>query len=120
MGDATRAARGRYLAEVPQSDSCRIPICSTQLHIIMCGISCIINLDRGQGHDAACLGDTKTLAKQLDDSLELIKHRGPDSRGQWISPDNKVGTLSLQLSHKLPRKRRTRKRPLTLYSFRTR
>lgn len=64
----------------------------------MCGISCIIKLDRGQGHDAHCLNDTKTLEKQLDDSLELIKHRGPDSRGQWISSDNKVGTLSLETS----------------------
>lgn len=62
----------------------------------MCGISCIVSLDRAQGHAADCLSDTKTSAKQLDDSLELIKHRGPDSRGQWISPDNKVGTLSLQ------------------------
>lgn len=60
----------------------------------MCGISCIIRLDRAQGHAAHCLDDPETLTKQLDESLELIKHRGPDSRGQWISRDNKVGTLS--------------------------
>jgi asparagine synthase (glutamine-hydrolysing) len=67
----------------------------------MCGISCIISLDRSQGHAADCLGEPTTLAKQLDDSLELIKHRGPDSRGQWISPDNKVGTLSLRFAQRL-------------------
>lgn len=64
----------------------------------MCGISCIVSLNRAQGHGADCLTDTKTLERQLDKSLELIKHRGPDSRGQWISSDNKVGTLSLQPS----------------------
>lgn len=67
----------------------------------MCGISCIISLDRTQGYAADCLDDPETLAKQLDSSLELIKHRGPDSRGQWISPDSKVGTLSLQLAQNM-------------------
>lgn len=35
------------------------------------------------------------LAKELNDSLELIKHRGPDDRGQWISPDRRVGPRSI-------------------------
>lgn len=61
----------------------------------MCGISCVISLDRVRTHSVDCQVDSEVLAKQLDDSLELIKHRGPDSRGQWISSDNKVGTLSL-------------------------
>lgn len=27
----------------------------------------------------------------LDNSLDSIKHRGPDARGQWISNDGRVG-----------------------------
>ena len=38
--------------------------------------------------------DYNKLAKELDDSLDLIKHRGPDARGQWISPDKRVGPLT--------------------------
>jgi len=75
----------------------------------MCGITCIVALE-GQTHEpkaasslpngidsSAVNGDEgiAKLAKELDDSLELIKHRGPDSRGQWISPDKRVGPLSI-------------------------
>lgn len=74
----------------------------------MCGISCIVALE-GQPRElkttsflngiasASVNGgdETARLAKELDDSLELIKHRGPDSRGQWISPDKRVGPLSI-------------------------
>lgn len=75
----------------------------------MCGISCILGLE-GQaahpppsehingvnGHVVNGEVDCKRLEleKELDASLELIKHRGPDSRGHWISPDNRVGTLA--------------------------
>lgn len=31
------------------------------------------------------------LAKEIDDSLKVIDHRGPDSRGSWISDDKRVG-----------------------------
>ncbi|KAK4964254.1 hypothetical protein LTR28_003906, partial [Elasticomyces elasticus] len=67
----------------------------------MCGISCILTLQNSShehadpgalpnGHDYQTNGDAdrSRLAKELDESLESIKHRGPDSRGQWIS-DNK-------------------------------
>jgi asparagine synthase (glutamine-hydrolysing) len=40
-------------------------------------------------------GHTKNKASSLEteinDSLEIIKHRGPDARGVWISPDRRVG-----------------------------
>lgn len=74
----------------------------------MCGISCILALrhahhsvkDAGalpNGLKGATINgdvDENNLAKELDDSLEMIKHRGPDSRGQWISPDKRVGPLT--------------------------
>lgn len=78
------------------------------LPITMCGISCIVALQNSRhqlkdpgplpnGIEGAeidgDLGHNK-LAKELDDSLELIKHRGPDSRGQWISSDKRVGPLT--------------------------
>lgn len=65
----------------------------------MCGISCILAL-HGQapqteqltnGHTPS--SERKQLSKELDESLDQIKHRGPDARGQWISEDNRVGTL---------------------------
>jgi len=73
----------------------------------MCGISCILSLQNSHHHvrDPGQLpdglegiqlnGDVEFngLAKELDESLELIKHRGPDARGQWISPDKRVGPL---------------------------
>lgn len=71
----------------------------------MCGISCILALD-GHGHLHEAVPVTivngngngngngeklRALDEELDASLELIKHRGPDSRGQWISADRRVG-----------------------------
>lgn len=66
----------------------------------MCGISCILALhDRTVHPEATTNGDTHTsereeVSKVLDESLDQIKHRGPDARGQWISKDNRVGTLT--------------------------
>jgi len=69
----------------------------------MCGISCILAVG---GHtpthissNHACVNGNSTESKRkkllqgLDQSLDQIKHRGPDSRGYWISQDNEVGTL---------------------------
>ena len=30
---------------------------------------------------------------RLDEALEQIKHRGPDSQGKWISPTGRIGPL---------------------------
>lgn len=74
----------------------------------MCGISCILALQHYHNHDSTHVttrhdiqgvelnGDTihDAIAHELDASLDQIKHRGPDSRGQWISPDSRVGPLS--------------------------
>ncbi|KAM3081836.1 hypothetical protein ACMFMG_004306 [Clarireedia jacksonii] len=41
---------------------------------------------------------TKTLARELDESLDLISHRGPDSRGQWINSDRSVALGHVRLA----------------------
>ena len=37
----------------------------------------------------------REVSQALDASLDMIDHRGPDSRGQWISEDNRVGMLTI-------------------------
>lgn len=72
----------------------------------MCGISCILAL-QNHSHKHADLStlpqrtiegvelnghpEHDAIAHELDASLDLIKHRGPDSRGQWISSDCRAG-----------------------------
>ena len=60
----------------------------------MCGISVIVALDAHPcgNHVEGANGNVRSrISKQLDESLDKIAHRGPDSRGQWISKDNRVG-----------------------------
>lgn len=54
----------------------------------MCGISCAVTL---RGHQPLC-GNRATLSKIVNESLDTIKHRGPDSNGQWISDNERIGT----------------------------
>lgn len=78
----------------------------------MCGISCIVSLHRQDyqngnpatahpPHDPHGSGNAgvSNLAKELDDSLDQIVHRGPDSRGQWISRDKRVGSATSRPSY---------------------
>lgn len=79
----------------------------------MCGISCILQVKpaaklneqsngmpvvNGVDHelpDGPHPNGTKSeLATQLNASLDCIEHRGPDSRGQWVSEDERVGKLT--------------------------
>ncbi|OJJ04830.1 hypothetical protein ASPVEDRAFT_86211 [Aspergillus versicolor CBS 583.65] len=54
----------------------------------MCGLTAVLCLNGG-----ACQNnvDSQALESQMDESLELVKHRGPDARGKWFSPDRRVG-----------------------------
>jgi len=75
--------------------------------IRMCGISCIVALQKSapptSSHKRTFSGGEKvqtngvhsrtSLSEELDRSLETIKHRGPDSRGQWLSSDGRIGPL---------------------------
>lgn len=53
----------------------------------MCGISVVIAL-----HGTSLDDGTRSIAAMLDESLDRISHRGPDSRGVWINDDKSVGT----------------------------
>ncbi|KEQ78711.1 asparagine synthase [Aureobasidium pullulans EXF-150] len=78
----------------------------------MCGISCILALQHSH-HKLPELAQVKKaipgvqtngdadhtkLAAELDASLDQIKHRGPDSRGQWISNDKRVAFGHVRLA----------------------
>ena len=68
----------------------------------MCGISVIValgqkNLKKGIDFTSPPEGivnssHRRSVSENLDESLDLLVHRGPDSRGQWISGDGRVGT----------------------------
>ncbi|KAJ6594362.1 putative asparagine synthase [Mycena capillaripes] len=58
----------------------------------MCGISVVYN-PSGNKPDSPT-----SLLDELQRSLELIRHRGPDDSGIYISPDNQVGLGHVRLS----------------------
>ncbi|KAJ7173194.1 putative asparagine synthase [Mycena filopes] len=58
----------------------------------MCGLIAVFHPDDALKPSAA------TLKNELETSLEWIKHRGPDSRGIYISPDVQVGLGHVRLS----------------------
>lgn len=59
----------------------------------MCGISVRISLRPSDGSDAPKKPDVESIKGQLDRSLDLIAHRGPDSKGIWVSDDGSVGEI---------------------------
>ena len=69
----------------------------------MCGICGTVGLaDRGQDShheddNQDHLARETDLTREMKDSLQLINHRGPDSNGTWISPDQRIGAA---FSHK--------------------
>ncbi|KAH8714092.1 hypothetical protein GQ44DRAFT_811349 [Phaeosphaeriaceae sp. PMI808] len=52
----------------------------------MCGISCLVTLC---GHKPL-FGDREKLGQAIDQSLDTIKHRGPDSGRHWINESGRV------------------------------
>lgn len=54
----------------------------------MCGITAFLTQQPGSDQTIKPSSDPETT---LDSSLDSIKHRGPDARGQWISTDGRVG-----------------------------
>ncbi|PYI21695.1 asparagine synthetase [Aspergillus violaceofuscus CBS 115571] len=63
----------------------------------MCGLTAFLALN-GVAHDENTTVSSQRLASQINDSIDLVKHRGPDARGQWISPDTRVGFGHVRLS----------------------
>jgi hypothetical protein len=43
--------------------------------------------------------ERQRVFQDLKASLDMIKHRGPDSRNHWISDDNRVGMLAIPSSN---------------------
>lgn len=72
----------------------------------MCGLTAILSFRNRPDSPAV-------TEKEIDDSLEIVKHRGPDARGQWISPDGRVGksVVVLIISGQADCSSRTRPRP---------
>ncbi|KAK4554227.1 hypothetical protein LTR86_008755 [Recurvomyces mirabilis] len=74
----------------------------------MCGISCILSLASTQQHHYAqqprngehkgITTERARLENELDQSLQQIVHRGPDSCGNWISDDCRVALGHVRLS----------------------
>lgn len=56
----------------------------------MCGISAFIT-HPGHSRSPVLNGDAKQVVEELETSLDLIAHRGPDARGRWFSDNHHVG-----------------------------
>ncbi|KAL2829126.1 nucleophile aminohydrolase [Aspergillus pseudoustus] len=59
----------------------------------MCGITSFLSL--GQ---TPAPREREQLEGEINESLEIVKHRGPDASGKWISADNRVGLGHVRLS----------------------
>ncbi|KAJ7151764.1 putative asparagine synthase [Mycena crocata] len=58
----------------------------------MCGLTAVFH------PDGVTRPSADEVEHQLHASLEIIKHRGPDSRGTYVSPDARVGLGHVRLS----------------------
>ncbi|KJK68381.1 Glutamine amidotransferase domain protein [Aspergillus parasiticus SU-1] len=63
----------------------------------MCGLTAFLTVGGTPGC-VHCANNGPGLEKQLEDSLDLVNHRGPDARGRWFSPDYRVGLGHVRLS----------------------
>ena len=52
----------------------------------MCGLTAVVQL--GDHPESKPKTDVE---REIDNSLERVKHRGPDAQGRWISRDGRVG-----------------------------
>jgi asparagine synthase (glutamine-hydrolysing) len=57
----------------------------------MCGITCAIALSSNASGSGSEAERVQALEKELNASLTLIEHRGPDDRGIWTTPDARIG-----------------------------
>lgn len=57
----------------------------------MCGLTAFLALHGRSDWQHDEFTSTADLEQKVNDSLDLIRHRGPDARGQWLSSDCRVG-----------------------------
>ncbi|KAE8369554.1 asparagine synthase [Aspergillus caelatus] len=62
----------------------------------MCGISAYVDIQGPNGPPLQ--GSAEGRKTELNKSLDIIKHRGPDARGVWMSADTRVGLGHVRLS----------------------
>jgi asparagine synthase (glutamine-hydrolysing) len=57
----------------------------------MCGISAFLCHPGKASSNEQANAQTRHVVDELEHSLDLVGHRGPDARGRWFSDDHKVG-----------------------------
>lgn len=63
----------------------------------MCGISAFLCHPGKASSNEQANAQNRHVVDELEHSLDLVGHRGPDARGRWFSDDHKVGR-----SHRSP------------------
>lgn len=57
----------------------------------MCGLTAFLALHGSSGSESNGHVSTYNTKEALEASMEIVKHRGPDASGHWISDDSYVG-----------------------------
>ncbi|RYP67284.1 hypothetical protein DL769_005812 [Monosporascus sp. CRB-8-3] len=64
----------------------------------MCGISAFLSHAGEAGSHEQTKAQARHVAVEMESSLDLIAHRGPDARGCWFSDNHQVGLGHVRLS----------------------
>lgn len=57
----------------------------------MCGLTAFLALQGLPASRESSHEHTSNMEVALEASMEIVKHRGPDARGHWLSDDLQVG-----------------------------
>ena len=60
----------------------------------MCGLTALLALKGSDGLIRNQYSSRELLARDIDSSLEIVKHRGPDAQGSWLGADCDVGEVA--------------------------
>ncbi|KAE8420593.1 hypothetical protein BDV36DRAFT_281284 [Aspergillus pseudocaelatus] len=64
----------------------------------MCGISAFLSHTGEASSNKHFEAQAQHVAAELENSLNIVSHRGPDARGRWFSDDYQVGLGHVRLS----------------------
>ncbi|KAE8344884.1 hypothetical protein BDV24DRAFT_148726 [Aspergillus arachidicola] len=64
----------------------------------MCGISAFLSHTGEASSNEHFEAQAQHVAAELENSLNIVSHRGPDARGRWFSDDYQVGLGHVRLS----------------------